>query len=214
MLEKQEDVFYYLTLVNENYQHPAIPAGAREGILRGMYQVRESGLSNTASGLRVQLLGSGSILGEALAAAELLEQDWGIGADVWSVTSFTQLRRDGIDIERWNRLHPLEMQRLSWVEQCLHATEGPVIAVSDYVRAVPDLIRTWVPRPFVALGTDGFGRSDTRAALRKFFEIDRKSIAVAAVSALAKQERVPSQVVADVLARYGSATSDPNPWDR
>jgi pyruvate dehydrogenase E1 component len=191
MLEAQEDVFYYVTVMNENYAQPPLPPGAEEGIKRGMYRLRESPLG--AAGVkaggakkcpRVQLLGSGTILREALAAAGILEQECDIGADVWSVTSFTELRRDGLECERWNREHP-DDTRKSWVEQCLGNAGGPVIAASDYVRAVADLIRGWVPGRYVALGTDGFGRSDTRAALRSYFGIDAQSIAQAAVRAAA-----------------------------
>jgi pyruvate dehydrogenase E1 component len=137
-----------------------------------------------------------------------------VSANVWSVTSFTELRRDGMDVERWNTLHPMSDARVSYVEQCLSRTTGPVIAASDYVRAMPDLIRTWVPRRYVALGTDGYGRSDTREALRRFFEVDRQSIVVAALKALADEERVAPEVVAGALERYGIATDSANPWDR
>jgi len=191
MLQEQEDVFYYVTVMNENYAQPPLPAGAEEGIKRGMYRVRESplaGVGARAGGMkkirRVQLLGSGTILREALAAAEILEQQHGIAADVWSVTSFTELRRDGLECERWNMEHP-DDPRKSWVEQCLASARGPVIAASDYVRAVADLIRGWVPGKYVALGTDGFGRSDTRSALRHFFGVDAQGIAQAAVRAAA-----------------------------
>jgi pyruvate dehydrogenase E1 component len=156
MLERQEDVFYYLTAMNENYVHPTMPPAAEEGILRGMYRLRPGKHVADAADARVQLLGSGAILREALAAAELLESEWGVSADVWSVTSFTELRRTGLETERWNRLHMAEPSRISWVEQCLLPTSGPVVAASDYVRAVADLIRTWVPRRYVTLGTDGF----------------------------------------------------------
>ncbi len=199
ILANQEDVFYYLTLMNENYIHRTMPAGAKEGIVRGMYLVQAVDSSKSP---RVQLLGSGTLLREALAAAEILDRDWGIGADVWSVTSFTELRRSGLDVERWNRLNPAAESRLSWVEQCLGPTNGPVIAVTDYVRAVPDLIRTWVPRRYVTLGTDGFGRSDTRAALRRFFEVDHKSVALAAIGALADEGAVSRSLVSDFMARY------------
>ncbi len=188
MLEAQEDVFYYVTVMNENYAQPPLPAGAEEGIRRGMYLSRESPLAGAGAVSakkklpRVQLLGSGTILREALAAAELLEQEYDIAADVWSVTSFTELRRDGLECERWNREHP-DALRKSWVEQCLATAAGPVIAASDYVRALPDLIRTWVPGKYLTLGTDGFGRSDTRAALRSYFGVDAQSIARVAAGA-------------------------------
>jgi pyruvate dehydrogenase E1 component len=175
MLQAQEDVFYYVTVANENYAHPAMPEGAEEGILKGMYRLRK------ADEAAVQLLGSGPILREVIAAAELLEKDWGVKAAVWSVTSFTELRREGMEAERTRRFGG---QAESWVEKSLKVSKGPVIAASDYVSAVADLIRPYVPRKYVALGTDGFGRSDTRAALRAFFEVDARNIVVAALAAL------------------------------
>jgi pyruvate dehydrogenase E1 component len=197
MLEAQEDVFYYLTVANENYPHPAMPKGAREGILRGMYRIRE--------GAQVQLLGSGSILREVLAAAELLQKDWNIAAGVWSVTSFTELRRDGMAAERTRRFGG---DATGWVEKCLGGTEGPVVAASDYVRAVPDLIRGLVKKPYTVLGTDGFGRSDTRAALRAFFEIDARHIAIAALSAIDRS------LVGGALRRYELDPDARPPWER
>jgi pyruvate dehydrogenase E1 component len=191
MLDAQEDAFYYVTVMNENYAQPALPAGAEEGIKRGMYRLRESplaGAGEQAGGAkpipRVQLLGSGTILREALAAADMLEQEYDIAADVWSVTSYTELRRDGIACEHWNQEHP-EMPRQCWVEQCLAGAPGPVVAASDYVRAVADLIRNWVPGRYLTLGTDGFGRSDTRSALRRYFQVDAQSIAQTAARAVA-----------------------------
>ena len=212
MLENREDVFYYVTVTNENYVHPALPEGAEDGILRGLYRLRET--ADTGGEPRVQLLGAGTLLREALAAGELLERDWGVAADVWSVTSFTELRRDGLDVERRNRLHPAAEPASSWVERCLAPTAGPIVAVSDYLRAVPDLIRAWMPRRYVTLGTDGFGRSDTRAALRRFFEVDRHHIAVAALKALADEDRIDRANVERAMARYGIDPSLPNPWDR
>ena len=185
MFAEQEDVFYYLTLMNENYPHPPMPNGAQEGILRGMYLLREGPKRSKKGGRgRVQLLGSGTILNEVLAAADLLAQDFDVVADVWSVTSFTELRRDGIEVERWNMLHPLEPPRQPYVTQCLAGRDGPAIAATDYMRAFPDQIRQWVPGPYRVLGTDGFGRSDTRAALRRFFEVDRHYVTVAALREL------------------------------
>jgi len=207
MLEAQEDVFYYVTVTNENYTQPAMPAGTEEGIRRGMYLLRER------ANARVQLLGSGPILREALAAAELLERDWGIAANVWSVTSFTELRREGMDTSRSNRLNSAAGRRTSHVEQCLAPTRGPVIAASDYVSAVADLIRPWVPRRYVALGTDGFGRSDTRAALRRFFEIDRQHFALAALSALADENAIERATVESAIDALGVERQCPNPWD-
>jgi pyruvate dehydrogenase E1 component len=197
MLERQEDVFYYLTVANENYAHPAMPSGAREGILRGMYRLKE--------GSQLQLLGSGPILREVIAAAELLQKDWNLSAGVWSVTSFTELRRDGMRAERARRLGGKDA---SWVETCLKETKGPVVAASDYVAAVADLIRPYVDRKYVALGTDGFGRSDTRAALRAFFEVDARHIAIAALAA------VEPGLVARALERYGIDAGTRPAWER
>jgi pyruvate dehydrogenase E1 component len=197
LLEAQDDVFYYITVANENYPHPAAPADATDGILRGMYRLHE--------GAQLQLLGAGPILREIIAAADLLASDWKISAGVWSVTSFTELRRDGMRAERSQRYGGKER---SWVDQCLAPTKGPVIAASDYVSALADLIRPYVPRRYVALGTDGFGRSDTRAALRTFFEVDAKSIVVAALAAL------DARLAADARHRYGLDAVDGAPWER
>jgi pyruvate dehydrogenase E1 component len=217
MLQEQEDVFYYITVMNENYALPAMPPGAEKGILNGMYRVREArGARPEAQGARltVQLLGAGTILREVLAAADWLEQEWNVAADVWSVTSFTELRREGIAVERWNRLHPDQAPRTSWVEQCLGPTTGPVIASTDYMRTVADLIRTWVPRRYVVLGTDGFGRSDTRAALRDFYEVDRHHVTVAALKALADEGAIDGKVVKQAISKYGVEAERANPWDR
>ena len=203
MVAEQEDVFYYLTLMNENYVHPPMPEGAQEGILRGMYLLRDAG-SVRSRKPRVQLLGSGTILREVLAAAELLEQDWGVLADVWSVTSFTELRRDGIEVDRWNTLNPLAKKpREAFVTSQLAGRSGPVIASTDYIRAYADQIRAWVApgmggeaRSYRVLGTDGFGRSDSREALRRFFEVDRHHVAVAALKSLADEGKVKLEVVA------------------
>jgi pyruvate dehydrogenase E1 component len=199
MLDAQEDVFYYLTVMNENYAHPALPAGAEAGILRGMYLLRET------KDAALQLLGSGAILREVLAAADLLEKDWAIAANVWSVTSFSELRRDGMQAERARRYGE---KAQSWVERCLAGTRGPVLAASDYVSAVAELIRAYVPRRYVALGTDGFGRSDTRAALRDFFEVSARHIAVAALA-----ETDPARVP-EALARYGIDPGSRPSWSR
>lgn len=213
MLENQQDVFYYLTLMNESYVHPSMPADSEEGIIRGMYLVRSSALENGSEPpSRVQLLGSGAILREVLLAADLLERDWNIAADVWSVTSFSELRWSGLEVERWNRLHPTEEPQRSWVEQCLGPAAGPVVAATDYVRAVADLIRTWVPRRYLTVGTDGFGRSDTRGALRRFFEVDRMSIALTAINALADDGVVTRQLVDEFTKRYSYAAAASPPW--
>lgn len=208
MLRRQQDVFYYVTVTNENYTHPIMPPGVEEGIIRGMYRIQRS-----ATPPRVTLLGAGAILREVLAASALLETEFNIASDVWSVTSFSELRRDGLSVERWNRLHPADEPRLSWVEAYLGKASGPVIAASDYVRAVPDLIRPWVPGRYVALGTDGFGRSDTRAALRKFFEMDRKCIALAAISALADEGALPRTAVTAAIEKLGFEVNESNPWE-
>ncbi len=219
MVGEQEDVFYYLTLMNENYVHPEMPKGAEEGILRGMYLLRDAG-SPRAKKPRVQLLGSGTILREVLAAAELLEQDFGVLADVWSVTSFTELRREGIEVERWNTLNPLAKKpRTAYVTEQLQKRQGPVIASTDYIRAYADQIRGWVDglstgdkaRIYRVLGTDGFGRSDYRKALRNFFEVDRYHVAVAALKALADDGAVDAKQVADAIKRYDIDPSAPMP---
>ena len=212
MFEAQENVFYYLTVMNENYRHPAMPGAVEEGVLKGMYLVRDSDLAERATNRpTVQLLGSGAILREAIAAAELLEQDYGVAADVWSATSFTELRRDGMSAERWNLLHPSHEPRRSYVTRCLEGRRGPVVAASDYVKLFADQIRPYVPRRYVTLGTDGYGRSDTRASLRRFFEVDRHFIATSALKALADEGDVPVSRVSDAIARYGidSEKSDP-----
>jgi pyruvate dehydrogenase E1 component len=205
MLEAQDDVFYYITVMNENYVHPPMPAGAEEGILRGMYR-----LSGKGDGA-VQLLGAGTILREVMAAAELLKTEWQIEADVWSVTSFTELRRDGMACERQRRFGGAAE---CWVERCLSSARGPVIAASDYVRAVGDLIRPYVPRRYVALGTDGFGRSDTRARLREFFEVGAKHVTVAALASLADDGAFPRDKLREAVARYGLDAATPAPWTR
>ncbi|MGZ5114293.1 MAG: pyruvate dehydrogenase (acetyl-transferring), homodimeric type, partial [Usitatibacter sp.] len=209
MLEEQEDVFYYITLMNENYPHPGMPEGSREGILKGMYKLSDGG---AAKGPRVQLMGSGTILREAMAAAELLAKDWGVAADVWSCPSFNELRRDGIAASRWNLLHPAEKPRTPYVEQCLANTKGPVIASTDYMRTFADQIREFVPRRYKVLGTDGFGRSDSRENLRRFFEVNRFYVALAALKALAEDGELPAAKVAEAIKRYGIDPNKPAPW--
>ena len=210
MLAEQQDVFFYITLMNENYEHPALPDGAEAGILRGMYLLREA--SGEAGRPVVQLLGCGTILREVLAGADLLAADYGVAADVWSATSFTELRRDGLDAERWNMLHPDSPPRRSYVEQCLAGRSGPVIAASDYVRSFADQIRPFVPGRYRVLGTDGYGRSDYRRNLRRFFEVDRHYVAVAALASLAADGTVPAATVADAISRYGIDPDKPDPW--
>jgi pyruvate dehydrogenase E1 component len=208
MYAEQEDVFYYLTVMNENYEHPAMPDGAEAGIVKGMYLFRAG---EEKKALRVQLLGSGTILREVIAAADLLAADFGIQADIWSCPSFTELRREAVEIERWNLLHPEEMPRKSYVESCLEGREGPVIAATDYMRLFADQIRTWVPARYRVLGTDGFGRSDYRRRLRDFFEVDRHWIAVAALKSLAEEGSLKPQVVSEAIRKYGLDPSKPNP---
>jgi pyruvate dehydrogenase E1 component len=203
MVTNQEDVFYYLTLMNENYEHPAMPQGVEQGILKGMYLIRDSKIKNKP---RVQLLGSGTILREVLAAAEKLEADWGVAADVWSATSFTELRRDGLAAERWNLLHPEGKQKISFVEKMLkERPAGPVVAASDYMKTFADQIRPFIPkeRSYRVLGTDGFGRSDSRARLRHFFEVNHCFVVLAALKALADQGEGKAKAVADAMKKYG-----------
>jgi pyruvate dehydrogenase E1 component len=207
MLDAQEDLIYYITVMNENYAQPPMPAGVREDILKGMY------LLQWKPDAAVQLLGSGTILRESIAAAELLQQDFGIAANVWSVTSWSELRRDGMACTRHNRINPAAAPRVSHVEALLAPQAGPVIAASDHVSAVPDLIRTWVPRRYAALGTDGYGRSDTRENLRRFFEMDRHHIALAALAALADDGGISRKTVADAVQRYGIAATAIAPWE-
>jgi pyruvate dehydrogenase E1 component len=219
MYAEQEDVFYYLTIMNENYSHPGMPEGREdevaEGIRRGLYLLAESGLTPTRRGAvpRVQLLGSGTILREVEAAAALLEQDFGVAADVWSATSFTELARDGIDADRWTMLHPGQEPRIGWVTQQLAGRPaGPVVAATDYMRAFAEQIRPQVTgRRYRVLGTDGFGRSDYRTALRRHFEVDRHHVVLAALTELAAEGAVPSTAVTDAIARYGIDADKPNP---
>ena len=208
MFGEQQDIFYYLTVMNENYEQPELPAGQEQNILKGMYLFRKGKASD---GPRVQLLGSGSIFREAVAAAELLHHEWGVQADLWSCPSFTELAREGQDAERWNLLHPLDKPRRCHVESCLDDTRGPVIAATDYVRAFPDQIRPFVHRRYVTLGTDGFGRSDTREALRHFFEVDRHWITLAALKALADEGQIERDKVAAAMVKYGLSADKPNP---
>jgi pyruvate dehydrogenase E1 component len=207
MFRDQENVFYYVTLGNENYAHPPMPEGVREGIVRGMYPLR----TGPEAEPRVQLLGCGAILREVIAAADLLRDDWDVAADVWSVTSFNELRRDGLEAQRWSLLHPEQPPRLSWVEECLGLRQGPVVASTDYVKAFADQIRAFVPHRYAVLGTDGFGRSDTRSKLREFFEVDRRYVAVAALKALADDGELPPKRVAEALARYAIDPAKPSP---
>jgi pyruvate dehydrogenase E1 component len=210
MYAEQEDVYYYITVMNENYTHPAMPEGAATNIIKGMYLLK-AGEKKTKS-LRAQLLGSGVILREAIAAAELLAKDWGVESDVWSCPSFTELARDGNAVTRWNMINPTSKPRVSHVGSCLADTRGPVIASSDYIRAFAEQIRAFVPRRYVVLGTDGFGRSDTREKLRQFFEVDRHYIVVAALKALADDGEIPATKAAEAMKKYGVDGAKPAPW--
>ena len=210
MFVEQEDVFYYLTVMNENYEHPEMPQGVEADIIKGMYLFRR-GASDAGKAPRVQLLGSGAIFREAIAAADLLKADWGVESDLWSCPSFTELAREGVDAERWNMLHPTEKPRQAHVEHCLNGTRGPIIAATDYVRQYAEQIRPFLNRRYVTLGTDGFGRSDTRKALRYFFEVDRHWIVVAALKALADDGVIEPRKVAEAIARYGIDSNKPNP---
>lgn len=207
MVQNQEDVYYYITLMNENYSHPALPAGAEQGILKGLYSFSKS----KTKGEKVQLMGSGVILREVIAAAELLEKDWGVSADVWSATSFTELRREGLDCERWNMLNPEKPQRLNYVAESLKDAKGPVIASTDYMKSFAEQIQRFVPNKFVALGTDGYGRSDSREALRDFFEVDARYITVAALKALSDEGKLPAAKVAEAVKKYNLDANKPNP---
>src|SRR5256886_1627642 len=205
-----EDIFYYLTLYNENYVMPAKPEGSDEGILGGMYLLRAA--PPESKRLRAQLFGSGSILPtQVLRAQELLADNHDVAADVWSITSYKLLREEGLEVERWNRLHPGEPPKVPYVTRALEGVEGPVIAASDWVQAVPDLISRFVPAPYVVLGTDGFGRSDTRENLRRYFEIDAEHIVVATLSALAQSGDLKPEAVAEAIARYRIEADRPNP---
>jgi pyruvate dehydrogenase E1 component len=207
MVEKQEDVFYYITLMNENYTHPGLKPGQEEGILKGMYLLQPSAKKSKQ---RVQLMGSGTILREVIAAAELLEKDWGVAADIWSAPSFTLLAREGQDAERWNMLNPTaKTPRVPFVTQSLQTSQGPIIAATDYMRTYAEQIRAFMPkdRSYKVLGTDGFGRSDTRAKLREFFEVNRYFVTIAALKALSESGAVEADVVAKAIQKY---SIDPN----
>ena len=207
MIGEQENIFYYITCMNENYVHPAMPAGVEDGILKGMYLLQVGGQGK----VRAQLMGSGTILREVLGAAELLEQDFGIPTDVWSVTSFNELRREALEVDRWNQLHPESEARKCYVEQCLAGRPGPYIAATDYMKIVSEQIQRWVPGRYVCLGTDGYGRSDDRAALRNHFEVDKRYIVVTALKALADDGTLDQTTVAKAIEKYGIDPEKPDP---
>ncbi|RMG58094.1 MAG: pyruvate dehydrogenase (acetyl-transferring), homodimeric type [Gammaproteobacteria bacterium] len=207
MYREQENIFYYITVMNENYPQPAMPKGAEKGIIKGMYLFRAGGKKKR----KVQLMGSGTILREVIAAAGLLAEDWAVDADIWSVPSFTELRREALSIDRWNRLHPLEDARVPYVTQCLKGRRGPAIAATDYMKAFADQIREWVPMRYEVLGTDGYGRSDMRVNLRRHFEVNRYHVVVAALKALADEGSLPAGKVDEAIRKYGIDTERPDP---
>jgi pyruvate dehydrogenase E1 component len=208
MFVEQENIFYYLTVMNENYPQPALPKGVEAGILKGAYLLKTGGRGKD----RATLLGSGTILREIQAAAQILENDYGVSTDVFSVTSFSELRREALEVERWNMLHPDQPARVPYVQQLLGDREGPFIASTDYVRTVPDQIRQWVGGRYVTLGTDGYGRSDSRTALRKHFEVDRNFIAAATLKSLADEGKIDQQAVTHAMRSLGVDPSKPVPW--
>jgi pyruvate dehydrogenase E1 component len=205
----QESIFYYLTVMNEQYEMPEMPEGAREGILKGLYKFRAA--LNEGGMLRAQLFGSGAILPEVVKAQEILASQYNVAADVWSVTSYGELYRDGHACERWNLLHPAERPRIPWVTRCLHDAPGVLIAASDYLKLLPDSIDRWLPRPLTSLGTDGFGRSETRASLREFFEVDHRYVVVATLAALAREQQIGLEVVQEAIKTHGINPEKSNP---
>ena len=209
MYRDREDIFYYLTVMNEQYRHPAMPEGSKDGILKGMYVCKPT--SKPKAKLRAQLFGSGTILMQALEAQKILEEKYSVGADVWSVTSYVNLYRDGHACDRWNRLHPTEAPRVPYVAQVTRDAPGVFVAASDYLKTLPDAIDRWLPRPLQALGTDGFGRSDSRAALRNFFEVDARFIVLATLHALMQDQQIEPKVVAQAIKDLGIDTEKSNP---
>ncbi len=207
MYGNQEDVFYYITVYNENIAHPPMPDGTEDGIIKGLYRLRQGGEGRE----RVQLFGSGSILPSVLKAQQLLADQFNVASDVWSATSYQQLRDEALSADRWNRLHPAEKSKRPYVVEVLDGVEGPIVAATDFMRTVPDLIRPWVKQKFVTLGTDGYGRSDTREALRRFFEVDAESIAVAALHALCEEGKITAEVVAQAIQRLSIDPEKPDP---
>ncbi|RLA31554.1 MAG: pyruvate dehydrogenase (acetyl-transferring), homodimeric type [Gammaproteobacteria bacterium] len=207
MMGEQENIFYYITCMNENYVQPPMPSGVEDGILKGMYLLQVGGQGQ----IRVQLMGSGTILREVLAAAELLYNDFGIPSDIWSVTSFNELRRDALATERWNQLHPEDEPRKSYLDNCLAGRKGPYVAATDYMKIVPDQVQRWIPGSYVTLGTDGYGRSDDRDALRQFFEVDERYIAVTALKALADDGVLDQKTVTEAIRKYGIDPDKPDP---
>jgi pyruvate dehydrogenase E1 component len=208
MYVEQQSIFYYITCMNENYVQPAMPAGVQAGILKGMYLLQIGGRGR----VRATLLGSGTILRECLAAAVLLEKDYQVPVDVFSVTSFSELRREALECERWNMLHAAEAPREPYVQQCLKEREGPIVAATDYMRTLPDLIRQWAGPYYITLGTDGYGRSDSRAALRRHFEVDHNFIVLAALKGLADAGMIERATLQGAMANLGIDPASPDPW--
>ncbi|WP_404364997.1 pyruvate dehydrogenase (acetyl-transferring), homodimeric type [Marinobacter sp.] len=211
MYERNENVFYYVTIMNENYEQPPMPKGVEEGIIKGMYKLDSIEAKGGKKAPRVQLLGSGAILNEVRAGAELLKEDFGIASDVWSVTSFNELARDGQHVDRWNRFHPDDKPRKAYITECLEKQKGPVVSSTDYIKLHSEQVRAYMPGTFVTLGTDGFGRSDTREKLRSFFEVDRYHVVVAALTALARDGEVKQDTVLEAMRKYGIDRNKPNP---
>ena len=207
MIGNQENIFYYITCMNENYIHPCIPKGVSNGILKGMYRLKRGGKKK----LKAQLMGSGTILREVLASSEILLKDFGIDSDVWSVTSFNELRRNALQIERWNNLNPDKQPKKNYIQSCLSSSAGPFIAATDYMKIIPDQIQRWVPGTFISLGTDGYGRSDTRSALRKHFEVDRWFIVITTLKALSDQGMIDGRIVSKAIKKYGIDPSKKDP---
>ena len=208
MHEKKENIFYYITTMNENYPHPEIPKKSEEGILKGMYKIKEFSKYKKT---KIQLLGSGTILREMINAAEMLQKEYQIDSEVWSVTSFSELRKNGMEVERYNLLHPDKKKKKSYIEECLGSSEGPILAASDYMRLNSDQIRSYINKSFYSLGTDGYGRSDTRKNLRKFFEVDKNYITTYALSVLANEQLLSSKHAVDAIKKYKIDTEKPIP---
>jgi len=211
MYQEQEDIFYYITVMNENYAHPDLPKGAEQDILKGMYLLQDRSHQHKEKKIPLQLLGSGTILREVMAAAEILQNDYGVAADVWSVTSFNQLRREALSVSRWNMLHPTKNAKTSHIENCLKNRNGPVVAATDYMKLYADQIRAFIPGRYSVLGTDGFGRSDTREKLRHFFEVDRYYITVAALKVLSEEGKIPAKLVSQAIKTLGIDPEKPEP---
>ena len=209
MYVDQESIFYYLTVMNEQYAMPVMPEGSREGILKGLYRFRATSAPDAA--LRAQLFGSGAILPEVIRAQEILGSKYNVGADVWSVTSYSELYREGHAVERWNMLHPSESPKVPYVAQCLADAPGVLVAASDYVRALSDSIDRWLPRPLTTLGTDGFGRSESRASLREFFEVDYRYVIIATLAALAHEGKIERAVVEQAMKAHNVNPEKVNP---